>query len=176
MIAISLVAAALLQAPAPTPDPREATLGAFKPIAVVEIEDGRIRRFPEIYSLYAPFSATRHGSGSRFLVWRRQEGGQSSWARVTECPAAESSLIELENVPLPQADIPLIGREDRQGPGTDAPTYRLWFQDGKWPEGYAYSASVAGIRETPLGEWAERFKNLIEPCWTSEEPLVRSAP
>jgi hypothetical protein len=80
-------------------DPREATLGPFKPVVVVEI-DGRIRRYPEIYSLYAASSAIDGGRGERFLVWRRQTD-RSEWARATECPGAAALLVELEELQLP---------------------------------------------------------------------------
>lgn len=173
LIAIGL-AIGLLQEPAQRPNPREELLGHFRPWAVLEVNPS-LRLNSEVYSLYAPFSASPQDGGHRYVVWRRlsrhrMQPDKIEWAKVSDCPGAEASIIELENLPLPQVDVPMIGREDDQGPPLDGVGYDLWFQYGKWPDGFAYSASVSANVETPLADWAERFIHTMRACWSAEQP------
>ena len=171
---IGWAAVALVQDPAQASAVRDVKLGHFPPIAVVEINPS-LRLESEAFSLYAPFTGPPQQGGTRYLVWRRLsrhrlQPDRIDWATVAECPGADAVLIELESLPLPQVDVPLLGREDRQGPPLDGVGYSLWFQYGKWPDGFAYSATVASNVGTPLARWADRFRQTMEPCWTGEAP------
>lgn len=174
VFAIGWAMVALVQDPAPVSAVRDVTLGHFPPWAVLEINPS-LRLESEAFSLYAPFTASPQQGGVRYLAWRRLSrhalhGERVEWARVADCPGAEARLLELEALPLPQVDVPLLGREDRQGPPLDGVGYSLWFQYGKWPDGFAYAATVTSNVGTPLAIWADQFRRTMEPCWTSEEP------
>ena len=174
VVALSLVMGLTLQDPPIAEDTREVTLGHFKPLAVLDIELS-LRLQSWTYSLYAPFSGPPQQGGRRYLAWRRLSKHRLQppvveWARVDTCPGAEAVLVQMEEMPLPRVDVPLLGRDDRQGPPLDGVSYELWFRYGTWPDGFAYAASVHSNIGTPLATWSERFVSVMEPCWTSEAP------
>jgi hypothetical protein len=79
-------------------------------------------------------------------------------------------------MPLPRVDIPSVGRNDNQAGPLDGAEFRLWFRDGAWPDGYAYSASVTTNYNSPLANWVGSFKNIMAPCWTAQEPSTNRRP
>lgn len=157
----------------PPRDYRQEALGQFAPMVVLEIAPS-LRLNGEVLSVYAPFTGPR-SKPERLLAMRRVITGRDApsteeWVIASECPGAEEVLLELESLPPPMVDVPIIGRDDQQGPTVDGTSFRLFARYPTWPNAFAYEIDYTTNVGTPLARWAIRLKSTLEPCWTRSRP------
>lgn len=99
-----------------------------------------------------------------------------SWVSAASCPGAASILHELEDLPVPMIDVPHYGRsiDNSEDVVLDGARFKLWAQRPVWTRSTAYGVEVESNLGTPLAQWAERLKQVLEPCWTDREPTASS--
>lgn len=150
------------------------SLGWARPFATLRVE-GAFGRPNEVMGLYVFWTKLRDEGGEKGFAVRRASLSETleskiEWATSFDCPGLEGALIDLESLPMPQVDVPTVGREDGRFPPADGVRYTLWSRGPTWPTGYASSVQVSSNWETPLAEWSVRLRLTLNDCWSDLTP------
>lgn len=156
------------------PSPRDAPLGGATPFATLGVT-GAFGASDEQFGLYLFWTADRDQGGEKGFAVRRFSRSPTTrdmieWATSFDCPGLESTIVDLEALPMPLIDVPTVGRDNRKGPPTDGVAYSLWSRYPTWPDAFSYSVQLSSNMGTPLAVWSERFRKTLDNCWTDRMP------
>jgi hypothetical protein len=182
-----LLSAALLMAASPVmaqddyeavaAQAREVDFDRRRPFAGLN-EIGALTQEWSVNAFYAVFQG-EHPKQTTFWVVRRVMGDRSGakavrWADSRTCPAVETVLLAMEEIP------PV--RPDAIDVGVEAPNLGIVF-DGTWHTFWNSSARAgdnnAAVRfemqgnvNTPFAQWWSEAAPMLAPCWSDVAPAV----
>jgi len=164
-----LAAASPVAAQSPLPDvaakARDLTFQRSQPFAGLN-DVGALSQAWSVNTFYAVFRVVRRVTGDR-------QGAQiARWADSRVCPAVETVLLAMEDLPIVRPNAIALGAESQNlGLVMDGTWHTFWSKSARSGDNNAsVQLEIQGNVNSPVAQWWAESAEALADCWTEAEP------
>jgi len=174
-----LAAASPVAAQSPLPDvaakARDLTFQRSQPFAGLN-DVGALSQAWSVNTFYAVFRG-RYPDQTVFWVVRRVTGDRQGaqiarWADSRVCPAVETVLLAMEDLPIVRPNAIALGAESQNlGLVMDGTWHTFWSKSARSGDNNAsVQLEIQGNVNSPVAQWWAESAEALADCWTEAEP------